>query len=186
MHSKTPSRTAELAYSSDFTLLLKPSPFWTAFKHYPGRRDLTTHPPSPKWEGRRMDKVALQNCACAPKGAFSDLTEEHLSLCSAFRHHCLYIPCRIKIEITLVHALPEDSHNLYTSLMITIPLPSTSEAALGWQMGLDRSSMSRLGRNCCIPRQKCIALGVFLLIFISVWAGHILNWDLCKKSPQVC
>lgn len=38
--------------------------------------------------------------------------------------------------------------------------------------GLDLSSKSWLGRNCCIPMQKCVALGVFLLIFSSVWAGQ--------------
>lgn len=60
----------------------------------------------------------------ALEGAFSDLTEEHLSPCSAFRHRYLYNPCRDKTEVTSVHAPPKCPQNLNTLPVITVPPPA--------------------------------------------------------------
>lgn len=135
---------------------------------------------------KRKKKNALQNCACTCKGAFSDLTEQHPSPRSALRHHYLYIPCRYYpynyLHACFTQAPPKPEHPTNGHHTLLQHIRGSSRPA----DGLDPSNKRSLGRNCCIPMQKCIALGLFLLIFISAWAEHILKGDLCKKSLQVC
>lgn len=125
-HSKSPSKTLQLTYPSDFTLLLKLSPLWTALKHYLGRRELTLHHLSPKCEQEGNMKLHYN----AVPGLAKELS---LIWWKSICPHAL-LPRRNKPEMSLVHTLHKHPHNLNTPSVIPVPLPSTSEAAPGQQM----------------------------------------------------
>lgn len=123
---KAPGRPCSL-HLPVTTLLLKPSPLWTAFKRYLGRRELTLPHLSPKSE--QEGKMKLHYSAVPGFAKALSLTWWKCICPRAL------LPTRIKPEMSLVHTLYKHPHNLNTPLVISVPLPSTSEAAPGQQIG---------------------------------------------------
>lgn len=117
---KAPGRPCSL-HLPVTTLLLKPSLVWTAFNRYLGRRELTLPHLSPKCEQEGEMKLH-----------YSAVSGLELSLiwwkCICPR---ALLPTRIKPEMSSVHTLYKHPHNLNTPVMISAPLPSTSEAVPG-------------------------------------------------------
>lgn len=186
--SVSPSRKERLSTPKDparlcsFHLLMTSHCFWnqahSGLKHYPGRRELTLHHPSPKCEQEGKMKL---HCSAVPGLAKELSLIWWKSICPQ-----ALLPTRNNPEMSLVHTLHKHLHNLRTPLVISVPLPSTSEAAPDQHMGWIFPARVDWAGTAAYPCKNVLLWGFSCSSLALCGQDTAIKGDLSKKSPQVC